>query len=151
MMAESVITKTVFFSVAPEVLWPYLTEREKLRLWFHPSEADLSVGEDYALVNESGDGTEKLCWGSVLSMSPPNEMEWTFSIQPLGGAMTKVLWQLEAVAGGTRLTLRHEGVEAAAAAGALGMLMALDEGWDEHFAKLRIAFAGTDEGESCNG
>jgi|GEM_PF-166401 len=138
-MSDSTMKKTVFFGVPRETLWQYLTQKDKLALWFLPAEADLVEGQPYALIGpESGD---KLCWGEVLSMNAPESMQWTFSVQPLGGAMTNVTWLLEDANGGTRLTLTHEGIDTAAGEAALGLLMALDAGWDEHFAKLRETVA----------
>ena len=55
--------------------------------------------------------------------------------------MTTVSWTLEEAAGGTRVTLVHEGVGEAAGEAALGLLTALDKGWDEHFLKLRSLVA----------
>lgn len=140
-MSKSTIEKTIFINASREVVWRYLTEKDKLALWFHPAAADLVEGREYALIKESEDGVEKLCWGDVLSMNPPESMEWTFTVQPLGGAMTTVLWTLEEVHGGTRVSLKHTGIGEAAQAAALGLLMALDAGWDEHFARLRVAIS----------
>lgn len=134
-MSKSVMKKTVFFSVPRETLWAYLTESDKLALWFHPAEADLEEGKPYALVG--ADSGDKLCWGEVISMNAPESMQWTFTVQPLGGAMTTVHWLLEEAHGGTRLSMTHEGIGDAAKEAALGLLLALDAGWDEHFASLR--------------
>lgn len=136
-MSASVISKTVFFNASREVVWQYLTEKDKLALWFHPAEADLVDGKPYALVG--ADSGDKMCWGEVLSMNAPESMQWSFTVGPLGGAMTTVNWLLEESCGGTRLTLTHEGIEEAAGPAALGLLMALDAGWDEHFASMREA------------
>ena len=64
---------------------------------------------------------------------------YSFTIKPLAGAMTKVTWKLEEAHGGTMVTLTHEGIAEAAGAAALGLIMALDAGWDEHLARLRAA------------
>ncbi len=141
-MADTTINKSIFVAAPRETVWAYLTEKEKLAEWFHPAPSDLSEGEDYALVKILDDGaTDKLCWGTVLKMDPPSHMVWSFTVKPLNGAMTTVTWQLEEVNGGTKLTLEHEGIEAAAGEGAWGMLSALDAGWDEHFARLRTSAA----------
>ncbi len=137
MMSKSTMKKTVFFNASPDVVWKYLTEKDKLALWFHPAESDLVAGQPYALVG--ADSGDKMCWGEVVSMNEPESMVWTFTIQPLSGAMTKVTWELEESHGGTRLTLTHDGIGEAAQAAALGLLTALDAGWDEHFAQLRTA------------
>lgn len=141
-MTSSTIIKTVMFSAPRETVWEFLTDKDKLAIWFHPAEADLADGEDFVLLSTNYDGqSEKICWGSVLEMERPSRLKYTFTIKPLGGHMTTVTWALEEVHGGTRLTLHHEGFDAAGD-GALGILTAIDAGWDKHFAKLREAVAG---------
>jgi len=43
------LIKTYFFSVPRETVWSFLTEKDKLAEWFHPSTADLVENEDFAL------------------------------------------------------------------------------------------------------
>ncbi|MEO1089978.1 MAG: metalloregulator ArsR/SmtB family transcription factor [Pseudomonadota bacterium] len=132
------ITKTVFFDAAPELVWTYLTDREKLGRWYHPARADLVAGNDYELFRTRDDGeTERLIWGRVLEAEAPRRLVQTFVIGLFQGAETTVTWSLEAVAGGTRLTLRHDGAAAAAADAPMTMLRSLDRGWDEHLGSLR--------------
>lgn len=141
-MAETTINKSIFLAAPRETVWAYLTEKDKLAEWFHPAESDLSQGNDYALVKIADDGaTDKLCWGTVLKMEPHSSMVWSFTVKPLDGAMTTVTWHLEEVNGGTKLSLVHEGIEAAAGDGAWGMLSALDVGWEEHLARFRTSAA----------
>ena len=139
-MSIDTITKTVFFKASRETVWSFLTEKDKLAIWFHPAENDLAEGQPYALVGQSDDGsTTKMCWGNVLEMDPPSRLVYSFTINPLGGELTTVTWTLEEVHGGTKLSLQHEGIGAAAREAALGLSMALDAGWDKHFASLREA------------
>ena len=139
-MSIDTITKTVFFAASRDVVWSYLTESEKLAEWFHRAESDLEAGKDYALVAKGDDGSvSPQCWGSVLEMNKPSRIVYTFTIKPLSGKFTTVTWQLEEVQGGTKLTLIHEGVSEAAGEATLGLLQALDAGWDKHIAGLRSA------------
>ncbi|MGB7181893.1 MAG: SRPBCC domain-containing protein [Burkholderiaceae bacterium] len=139
-MDDSTITKTVFLPAAPETVWLFLTNKDKLGEWFHPALADLTPGHEYVLVGKDADGQEsRICWGEVLDMDRPNRLVYSFTVKPLNGAFTTVTWQLDAIQGGTRLTLVHEGIGQAAGDAALGLLRALDSGWDEHFNKLRSA------------
>ncbi len=136
------ITKTVFLKAPRETVWAFLTEKEKLATWFHPPEDDLAEGRDYALMGDERDGGRtRQCWGTVQHWDPPAKLVWSFTVKPLNGAMTTVTWLLDDVPGGTRLTLRHEGVGVAGEA-ALGLLTALDKGWDGFFARLREAATG---------
>lgn len=131
------ITKTVFFRASRRTVWAFLTEKDKLAEWFHPAEADLADGEDYALLGHAPDGgVVKQCWGTVEHWEPPSKLIYSFTVKPLNGIMTRVTWTLDEALGGTRLTLNHEGLAAADDA-ALGLLLALDAGWDEHLGRLR--------------
>ncbi len=136
-MSTTTITKSIFLNAPRETVWAYLTEKDKLGEWFHPAEADLVEGKPYALLGDAEDANSKMCWGDVLSAKKPSFLSYTFTIKPLGDAMTTVNWTLEEAAGGTRVTLVHEGIGEAGGDAALGLLMALEEGWDKHFSKLR--------------
>lgn len=134
---SSTLVKTVMFSASRETIWAFLTDKDKLGIWFHPAEANLQEGKDFALLGTNHDGSsDKICWGTVLEMDPPAKLIYTFTVKPLGGTMTTVTWTLEEVHGGTKLTLEHEGFDAAGDS-ALGLLKSIDAGWDKHFATLR--------------
>lgn len=136
-MSNTTITKSIFLQASRETVWEYLTDKDKLGEWFHPAESDLVEGKPYALLGDASDSSSKMCWGEVLRAEKPSDLSYTFTIKPLDGALTTVTWTLEEAAGGTRVTLTHEGIGEAAGEAALGLLMALEEGWDKHFVKLR--------------
>ncbi len=136
-MSSTTISKSIFIDAPRDMVWAYLTDKDKLGEWFHPADADLTEGAPYALLGDAADSNSKVCWGDVLRAEKPSYLSYTFTIKPMGGAMTTVNWTLEEAAGGTRVTLAHEGIGEAVGDAALGLLMALDEGWDKHFSKLR--------------
>lgn len=136
-MSSDTIHKTIFLDAPIEMVWGFLTEKDKLALWFHEADQDLAEGKPYTLLHSKGD---KACWGNVLKMDAPNELVYSFTISPLNGKMTTVSWALEEMAGGTRLTLKHTGIAAAVSGSPMSLLMALDVGWDKHFAGLREQF-----------
>lgn len=141
-MNDAIISKSIFFSAPRETVWAYLTQKDKLGQWFHPAEADLADNQEFTLIRTEDDGSlTKMCWGTVIEMNKPSRLIYSFTIKPLGGAMTNVTWTLEEVQGGTKLSLVHEGIGEAAGAAAMGLLLALDEGWDKHLASLRSATA----------
>ena len=135
-MNNSTIHKTAFFAAPPETLWAFLTEADKLALWFHSARKNLQEGEDYELYLADADDGSALIWGKVLEWQPPSKLVYTFNIPPLDGLSTTVTWQLEEAHGGTLLVLTHEGLGDMKES-PLGLLMALDDGWDEHIGKLR--------------
>ncbi|MEE9325661.1 MAG: SRPBCC domain-containing protein [Cocleimonas sp.] len=137
-MSNTTIHKSCFFNASRETVWSYLTDKDKLGEWFHPSIANLADGEDYALVEKNDKGEEeKVCWGTVLEMDKPNTLVYSFTVGPLKGELTTVTWTLEEIKDGTKLTLTHEGISKAAGDAAIGLLMALDKGWDKHLDTLR--------------
>lgn len=136
--ATTTILKTVFINAPNETVWEFLTDKDKLALWFHPAQADLKEGERYALIRKADDGaTVKQIWGTVLKMDPPNTLIYTFIIAPFEDKETTVTWILEEAAGGTRLSLKHEGIAEAVGHAAPQLLAALDQGWDVHLGDLR--------------
>jgi len=137
-MSNDTIVKTIILDAPRLTVWAYLTEKDKLATWFNPAENDLQPGKDYVLLAHDDSGhAKKLCWGTVELMQKPSKLVYSFTIAPWMGTLTKVTWLLEDCAGGTKLTLRHEGIAAASGEKALDMLGALDVGWDEHFKDLR--------------
>lgn len=136
-MTNSTLIKTAVFAASRETVWAFLTEKDKLAEWFHPAVADLVEGGEFALTDENYSGTsDKICWGTVLEAERPSRLKYSFTVKPLGGAMTTVTWILEDIHGGTKLTLEHEGFDVAGD-GAFSLMTSVDVGWDKHIGKLR--------------
>lgn len=132
-MTDTTIQKTIFLRATKAQVWAYLTEPEKLAVWFHKPKVALAEGADYAMYGtESGD---KLMWGTVIKATPHDLLEYSFTIKPMGDATSTVRWTLEDVAGGTKLSLSHSGLPQGE--DAFGLLLALDDGWDEHMGRMR--------------
>jgi len=132
-MTHPVIEKTIFLMAPRADVWEYLTQPDKLALWFHPPKTPLTEGQPLAMFGaESGD---KLIWGDVITARAPEYLEYTFTVGPMGDATSTVKWTLDEVTGGTRLHLRHEGLPTGDAA--FGLLLSLDKGWDEHMGRMR--------------
>ena len=132
-MTDTTIRKSIYLNASREVVWEYLTQPDKLAIWFHAPKAPLVEGATLELFGtESGD---KLCWGKVIVARAPEYLEYSFTIKPMGGAESTVRWTLDDVAGGTRLSLEHVGLPAGV--DAFGLTLALDKGWDDHIAKMR--------------
>lgn len=132
-MTDTIIQKNIFLKADKKTVWAYLTDPDKLGIWFHKPKEPLEGGKDYAMYGtESGD---KLMWGKVTACQPYDILEYTFTIKPMGEAISTVKWQLEDVPGGTRLSLEHIGLPQGAEA--FGLTLALDKGWDDHLARMR--------------
>lgn len=136
-MTDTILRKSIYLKATPAQVWAYLTEPEKLAIWFHKPETALVDGEYEMFGAESGD---KLMWGKVLLAEPFTRLEYTFTIAPMGDAVSTVRWSLDEVAGGTRLSLSHEGLPQGEEA--FGLTLALDKGWDDHLARMRASTHG---------
>jgi uncharacterized protein YndB with AHSA1/START domain len=140
-MSLTTITKSIFIKASRETVWSFISEADKLAQWFHPADANLEEGKPYALLGDAADPESKMCWGEVQKLDKPSSLVYTFSLKPMGDAVTTVSWTLEEAAGGTRLTLVHEGMGEATQDSGFGFLYAIDAGWDKHFEKLRTVAA----------
>ncbi len=109
-MTKTTITKTVFFKASSETIWDFLTNKDKLGQWFHPASENLEKNKEFMLMGKDDNGAPvKICWGKVEHWNPHSQLEYTFTIKPLGGIMTHVKWTLEELGSGTRLTVEHSG------------------------------------------
>lgn len=141
-MTDNIVRKSFFFSAPRALVWSFLTEKDKLAEWLHPAKANFELGQDFTLLSKVVDGEQsEICWGKVLEMNKPSNLKFTFTIKPLNGVITTVSWELEEVSGGTKLTLIHDGISGTDDASTLGILTALDGGWDGHLVRLRTALA----------
>lgn len=131
-MTETILRKSIYLKATPSQVWAYLTDPDKLAIWFHKPAGALVEGEYEMFGTESGD---KLMWGKVLVAEPFSRLEYTFTITPMGDQTSTVKWSLEEVPGGTNLSLRHEGLPQGA--DTFGLTLALDKGWDDHLARMR--------------
>ena len=93
-MTETILRKSIYLKAEPAEVWAYLTDPEKLALWFHKPTATLREGDYEMFGTETGD---KLIWGSVLVAEPFSRLEYTFTIKPMGGQISTVKWRLEEV------------------------------------------------------
>lgn len=134
-MTPAILQKTIFLRADRDTVWSYLTEPDRLAEWFHKPEHPLRAGARLEMFGR--DSGELLIWGEVRAARPPEYLEYTFTVKPMGDAVSVVKWTLDNVEGGTRLMLEHEGLPQGAEA--FGLVLAMDKGWDDHFAEMRTA------------
>lgn len=134
-MTDNTIRKSLYLKASRVDIWNHLTQPELMKSWFHVPKAELTMGEPYEMVGR--DSGEKLCWGRVRDAQPYERLEYTFSIAQTEGVKSKVIWTLKEVETITRLSLVHSGLPRKAEN--MGLTVALDKGWDDHIAELRVA------------
>lgn len=131
------LVKTVCIKAPRAHVWKFLVEAGRLAEWFHRGAADLAAGGDWVLLSNSpGKEGERLCWGKVLEFEPPVRLVHSFTHAELAGVETTCTWELAEIAGGTVITLTHDGFEQLGA-GTIASACDHDAGWDEHFVRLR--------------
>lgn len=129
------LQKSIYLRADKKQVWDYLTDPDKLAIWFHKPAKALAAGETYEMFGaESGN---KLMWGEVLTADPYDLLVYSFTIGPMGDTVSTVTWALQDVPGGTRLSLSHDGLPEGEAA--FGLTLALDKGWDDHMARMRAS------------
>lgn len=133
-MTDTVLQKSIYLKATPAQVWAYLTDPDKLAIWFHKPKTAMVEGEYEMFGTESGD---RLMWGKVLVAKPFTQLEYTFAIAPMGDQSSTVKWLLTEVPGGTNLSMRHEGLPQGTEA--FGLTLALDKGWDDHLARMRTS------------
>jgi uncharacterized protein YndB with AHSA1/START domain len=129
------LQKTIYLKADKPTVWGYLTDPDKLAIWFHKPAKTLQAGERYEMFGT--DSGKKLMWGEVLAADPYDHLSYSFTIGPMGDAVSTVTWTLEDVAGGTRLSLNHAGLPEGVAA--FDLTLALDKGWDDHLGRMRAS------------
>lgn len=140
-MTDTFIEKSIFLEAPRAEVWDFLTQPDKLALWFHAPKTPLVEGGALEMFGTtSGD---KLIWGEVKVARKPEYLEYTFTVGPMGDAVSLVKWTLEEVPGGTRLHLHHTGLPQGKAA--FGLTLALDKGWDEHMGRMRAHIHETED------
>lgn len=132
-MTDPVMIKTIYLNATREKVWRHLTEKDLLARWFHETDRDLIANVAFQYLSFHIDKEDrKLMWGDVVEIDPPQRLVHTFTHQWLKGVVTTVTWELQAVEGGTQLTMTHAGIPS------LEQLSDHDKGWDEHLLRLRM-------------
>jgi uncharacterized protein YndB with AHSA1/START domain len=118
-LTEGVVLATVDVAASPERVFTALTDPTELVQWWGvPGEyrsvewtIDLRVGGRWELRGYGTDGHLFLVEGEYLAIEAPTRLvlRWRPSWEP--GPDTTVSYRLEAIPGGTRITLRHDGFE----------------------------------------
>jgi uncharacterized protein YndB with AHSA1/START domain len=115
-LSEGVILATVDIAAPPERVFRAVSS-EELTSWWGSAETyrttkwtgDLRVGGAWRTEGISADGKPFAVGGEFLEIDPPRKLVHTWRPDWDGGDATTVTYNLEPIAGGTRVTVRHEG------------------------------------------
>lgn len=95
---------STIYRYPPETVWTALTDRQALRTWFLDTDFEAQVGKAFS-VRGPHLGVVNCV---VLVLDPPCRMEWSWQ-SPEFVTPTTVVFMLEKVQEGTRLTVKHVG------------------------------------------
>lgn len=107
------ITRSIEIKARPATVWSLLASQGGMRQWLNANlEIDLQVGGRYRHISPGPDGTEQLITGHVLEMIPEKRLilswfedgpdtDWVYPI--------RLSFTLEAIPGGTRVTMVFDG------------------------------------------
>ncbi len=115
-LTRGAILGTVEIAVPPERVFRALASDEITRWWGSPEtyrttgyRADLRPGGKWRAEGVGADGQAFSVGGEFVEVSPPHKLVQTWRADWDGGNTTTITYQLDAIDGGTRVTLRHEG------------------------------------------
>jgi uncharacterized protein YndB with AHSA1/START domain len=113
---EGLILATVTIAVPPERVFRALTSNEVVKWWGSDQvyrvtnwTADLRVGGLWRSEGKGADGKSFSVEGAYLEIDPPRKLVQTWSYDLGERHVTKLTYQLQPTAEGTKLTVRHEG------------------------------------------
>jgi uncharacterized protein YndB with AHSA1/START domain len=150
-VANGMLLATVDIAAPAERVFRAITSDEILNWWGSPDTyrttkwiGDLRVGGAWRTEGVSKDGKPFAVDGEFLEIDPPQKLVQTWRADWDGKNLTTITWRLEAIDGGTRLTLRHDGF-----AGRKQACEGHTQGWArvldllrDHFKTSRRAMAG---------
>jgi len=116
-VTAGVIHASVEIAVAPERVFRALTDGGEVVRWWGSADtyrlqeftADLRVGGQWRSRGVAADGKPFQATGEFLEVDPPRLLVQTWIPDWAPGLKTTLTYRLDAIPGGTRLTLRHEG------------------------------------------
>ncbi len=115
-ISEGLILATVEIAAPPERVFRALASEELVRWWGSADTyrttkwtGDLRVGGAWRTEGVGADGTPFSVGGEFVEIDPPRKLVQTWRADWDGGNVTTITYRLEAIAGGTRLSLRHTG------------------------------------------
>jgi uncharacterized protein YndB with AHSA1/START domain len=116
-LAQGTILANVEIAAAPERVFAALTQAEHVTRWWGSAEtyrttewsADLRVGGRWRGAGRGADGAAFSVEGEFLEVDPPRKLVQTWRAAWDGDQVTTLTYRLDAIDGGTRVTVRHEG------------------------------------------
>ena len=87
-MTDRIFQKSVFLNADRQTVWAYLTDPDKLAIWFHAPKTPLAEGQPMKMFG--ADIGDLLMWGDVIVARAHEYLEYTFVIKTIGDAISTV-------------------------------------------------------------
>ncbi|MFB6453901.1 SRPBCC domain-containing protein [Chitinophaga sp. Hz27] len=131
------IKQEFFYQHAPQLVWEYITDAEKIASWLMPNNFKAEPGYEFTfqttpMPNFGFDGT---IYCKVLELIPFEKLVYSWKGGPSKGVVTLdtvVTWTLEAKDNGTLLSLEHRGFTEQQAF----TFQIMTKGWQDNLAEL---------------
>lgn len=141
-LADGVIRASVEVAASPERVFQALASEEIIDWWIRPGvfdtrewEGDVRVGGRWRAAG-IGNGRPYALEGAFLELDPPRKLVHTWHAAGAPGTPSIVTYVLDAIEGGTRLTLRHQGIASPLTGANTGA------GWETSLERLAEILAG---------
>lgn len=141
-LADGVIRASVEVAASPERVFQALASKEIIDWWIRPGvfdtrewEGDVRVGGRWRAAG-IGNGRPYALEGAFLELDPPRKLVHTWHAAGAPGTPSIVTYVLDAIEGGTRLTLRHQGIASPLTGANTGA------GWETSLERLAEILAG---------
>ena len=115
-VTAGMLLASVEIKASPERVFRALASEDIAKWWGSPDlyrvtewTGEIKVGGRWRSVGIGRDGKPFEVNGEFLEIDPPKKLVQTWAPKWLNGAATKVTYLLDAIEGGTRITVRHEG------------------------------------------
>jgi uncharacterized protein YndB with AHSA1/START domain len=135
-VSEGLILATVDIAASPERVFRALASKEICEWWVRPGvfdtrewTGDVRKGGRWRATG-IGNGRAYAIEGEFLEVDPPKKLVHTWLPVGAPGAPTTVTYLLQAIDGGTRITLRHSGIGVPEICNNTGI------GWETSFERL---------------
>ena len=122
-VTAGMLLASIDIKATPERVFRALASEDIAKWWgspdlYHVTEwtGELKVGGQWRSIGVDREGKHFEVSGEYVEIDPPKKLVQTWAPKWIDGPPTKVTYLLDAIEGGTRITVRHEGFGAAAEA-----------------------------------
>ncbi|AXT55087.1 SRPBCC domain-containing protein [Aquimarina sp. MMG015] len=124
---KDVISKEQIFTHSIDKLWNAISIQEEISTWFLPADFKAEVGYQYTFHSPDKENCKPIV--GTVKEAKPYTLIYTWTIQGTD-VETTVVWRLEEIASGTKLSLEHSGISNYDGETAVEMFTSFDGGWD---------------------